>query len=79
MPILNDIMDSEVIGPLIRQGRAEGRREGQLALLLRQMEKRFGSVPDTYRTRLAALTPPEREAAGLRLMDAERMEDLFER
>jgi hypothetical protein len=75
MPILNDIMDSEVFGPLIRQGRAEG----QLSLLLRQMEKRFGSVPDTYRTRLAALTPPELEAAGLRLMDAGRIEDLFEK
>ncbi len=38
MPILNDIMDNEVIGPLIRQGRAEG----QLEIVLSQIEKRFG-------------------------------------
>jgi hypothetical protein len=89
MPILNDIMDSEIFGPLIRQGRAEGRAEGrvegevegrvkgQVALLLRLMEKRFGAVPRRYRTRLAALAPAELESVGLRLMDAERIEDLF--
>lgn len=81
MPILNDIMDSEVFGPLIRQGRAEGRAEGrsegQMTLLLRLVEKRFGSVPERYRARLASLSSAELEAAGLRLMDAARLEDLF--
>jgi hypothetical protein len=73
MPILNDIMDSEVFGPLIRQGRAEGLAE----LLLALTEERFGKVPARYRKRLAALTPAELKTAGLRLMKAERIEDLF--
>ena len=79
MPILNDIMDSEVFGPLIRQGRAEGRVEGSRAILLALMEKRFGNVPPRFRKRLAALTPEELSVAGLRILDAERIDDLFVR
>jgi hypothetical protein len=75
MPILNDIMDDEVIGPLIRQGRVEG----QLALLTRQIEKRFGNIPPNIRKRIAALKPAQLERAGLRLLDAEHIEDLFAR
>ena len=75
MPIHGDIMDHSVIGPLIRQGRAEG----QLALLTRLIEKRFGSIPPGIRKRIAALKPAQLERAGLRLLDAERIEDLFAR
>ncbi len=83
MPILNDIMDNEIFGPAIRQGRAEGRAEGrtegQIEILLRQAEKRFGSVPPRVRKRLGALKPEQLKAAALRLLDAERIEDLFAR
>lgn len=75
MPILNDIMDHGVIGPLLRQGRAEG----ELALLRRQIEKKFGVASLRFRKRLEALKPAEIEAAGLRLLDAGSIEDLFER
>jgi hypothetical protein len=75
MPILNDIMEHSVFGPLIRQGRVEG----QLALLTRQIEKRFGSIPPGIRKRIAALKPAQLERAGLRLLDADRIEDLFAR
>ena len=79
MPITEDIMDHGVIGPLIRQGRAEGLAEGQMEMLLSQMEKRFGTVPPRVRKRLAALKPKEIKPAGLRLLDAERIDnDLFE-
>jgi predicted transposase YdaD len=87
MPILNDIMDHDLLGPLIRQGRdegraegrAEGRSEGQMELLLALIERRFGRVPARYRKQLAALTPEELKTAGLRLMDVQRLEDLFPR
>ncbi len=29
MPVLNDILEHEVLGPAILQGRREGRREGR--------------------------------------------------
>lgn len=79
MPIQIDIMDNEVIGPLIRKGRAEGRMEGQMEILLEMIEKRFGNVPPRIRKRLAALKPEQLKAAGLRLLDAQRIEDLFAR
>jgi hypothetical protein len=79
MPIHYDIMDHEVIGPLIRQSRAEGRIEGQTDILLRMIEKRFGSVSPGIRERVTALKPAQLERTMLRLLDAERMEDLFRR
>jgi predicted transposase YdaD len=83
MPILNDIMDNKVIGPLLRQGRAEGRAagrvEGQVEMLLSQIEKRFGRVPSAVSQRIAELKPAQLNRAGLRLLDAHRIEDLFAR
>jgi predicted transposase YdaD len=79
MPILNDIMDNKVVGPLLRQGRAEGRVEGQVEMLTSQIEKRFGRIPPTISRRIAALKPAQLKRAGLRLLDAQSIEDLFAR
>jgi hypothetical protein len=79
MPILNDIMDNEVVGPLLRQGRAEGRVEGQVEILLSLIEKRFGKIPPAVSQRVAALKPAQLKRVGLRLLDAHRIEDLFAR
>jgi predicted transposase YdaD len=79
MPILNDIMDNEVVGPLLRQGRAEGRVEGQVEILHTQIQKRFGRVPPAVAQRLAALKPAQLKRVALRLLDAQRIEDLFAR
>ncbi len=79
MPIQEDIRDHDYFGPLIRQASAEGRVEGQLTLLLRQIEKRFGPVPPLIREQIAALKPDQLEQAGLRLLDAPHIEDLFAR
>jgi hypothetical protein len=83
MPILNEIMDNEVVGPLLRQGRAEGRVEGrvegQVEMLLGMAEKRFGQIPPAVAERIAALKPAQLKRAGLRLLDAQRIEDLFGR
>lgn len=75
MPIQEDIMDHDTIGPLIRKGRAEG----QMALLLRLIEKRFGAITPETRKRLDSLDPKQVEQVGLRLLDARRIEDLFPR
>jgi predicted transposase YdaD len=81
MPIMEDIMDHDVIGPAIRkglrQGRAEGRVEGQVEMLCSQIEKRFGRIPSAVEQRIAALKPAQLKRVGLRLLDAQRIEDLF--
>ena len=82
MPLLDDVMDNKVFGPKLRralaQGREEGRHDGELTVLLRQAEKRFGPVPDTVRTRLEKMSDAELEAAALRLLDARTVEELLD-
>ena len=77
MPILDDIMDHDILGPAIRQGRAEGRVEGEQALFIRLAEKRFGPVPAWARQRLEAMSASELEETALRLLDAASLEELL--
>jgi predicted transposase YdaD len=67
MPILDDIMDHDLLGPLIRrgqqEGRQEGRHEGELTVILRLLRKRFGVLQIGTEERLAARSvryPPAR-------------------
>jgi hypothetical protein len=73
MPILNDIMDNKVFGPVIRQGRQEGRQ----AMLRRQLEKRFGPMPQWVEKRLASLNIDDLDEVAIRVLDASSFEDLF--
>jgi Domain of unknown function (DUF4351) len=77
MPIQEDIMDDEVLGPWLRQKHAEGRVPGKVELLMGLVEKKFSVIPPRIRKRIALLKPDQLKAAGLRLLDARRIEDLF--
>jgi predicted transposase YdaD len=91
MPILNDIMDHEVIGPAIRQGRREGKVEGKLegklegkieeavALAQRMLKARFGPLSPKTKRCLAKLTLPELEDLAIRLLTAKSITELFPR
>jgi hypothetical protein len=79
MPILLDIMDNEVLGPVLRKGLRQGRVEGQVEILLSQIQKRFGRVPPAVSERISGLKPAHLKRVGLRLLDAQRIEDLFAR
>ncbi len=73
MPILNDIMDHQIIGPAIRQGRLEGER----TIVLRLITRRFGPVPASARKRIESFTAPKLERISLRLLDANSLEELL--
>jgi hypothetical protein len=77
MPILDDIMDHDLLGPERRRGIALGRAEGARAVVLRQIGKRFGPVPEWVKQRLDSLPEPDIEQVGLRLLDARSLEDLL--
>jgi predicted transposase YdaD len=81
MPILNDILDHEVIGPAILQGRQEGRqegrREGRHEMLGRLLEKRFGPIPAWVEPRLANLSAAELDSVAVRVFDISHLEELF--
>lgn len=73
MPIQEDIMDDEVLGPIFRQSHTRG----QIEVLARQIEKRFGGMLPQIRERLSSLTADQLDAISLRVLDANRIEDLF--
>jgi predicted transposase YdaD len=77
MPIFIDINENEVLGPPYRKGLAEGRQEGELALLRRQIQKRFGSVPAWAEEQLGKRSSTELEALAERILDASSLEDLL--
>jgi hypothetical protein len=81
MPIDLDIRDHEVLGPMFieaeQKGRREGRQEGELTVLRRQIEKRFGPLPDWAGEKLAALPVSALEDLSERVLDAKSVEELL--
>jgi flagellar biosynthesis/type III secretory pathway protein FliH len=89
MPILDDIMDHEVLGRErrrgieqglaqgIEQGLERGREEGERKVVLRLIEQRFGPVPDWAQQRLKTLSSGDLETLELRLLDAPSLEALL--
>jgi hypothetical protein len=66
-------MDHEVIGPEIRKGI----HLGELTILRRQIEKRFGSLPVSVEERLSKLSAKELEELSVRVLDAGSIEELL--
>ena len=85
MPILNDLLSHEVIGPAILQGRREGlqeglqegRREGVQEIVRTLIGKRFGFVPDWIDSRITSLSVSELDDIAVRLLDVPSLEALF--
>ncbi len=69
MPITEDIRDHDLLGPAITRGERN--------LVIRQIEKRFGSIPGWALQRLESMTYHQVEETGLRLLDARTIEELF--
>lgn len=62
----------------IAEGRSEGRSEGKVELITRQLTRRFGLLPATFRERLAAASPAELDRCAERLLDATSLDDVFD-
>ena len=85
MPILNDILDHEVLGREykkglekgVQQGLEQGVQRGELMVLRRQIEKRFGSIPPWAEEQLARLSASELENLSVRVLDANTLEELL--
>jgi hypothetical protein len=85
MPILNDVLENKVLGREFKRGLKEGKQQGleegelsgELKVLRRQIEKRFGPLPDWAEKRLAARSASELEELSVRVLDAETLEELL--
>jgi predicted transposase YdaD len=89
MPILDDIMDHDLLGPAIRQGMQKGLelglkqgvqqgvQRGELTILRRQLAKRFGALPAAIDERLSTLSTAQLEDLSVRLFDVKSIDELF--
>jgi len=73
LPILDDIMDHQIIGPAIRQGQIEG----TLDILREQITDRFGAPSPESEERLAKMSVAELKGLGVRLMHVKSLTELF--
>jgi predicted transposase YdaD len=90
MPILQDIMDHKVIGRERKkgiaigreegreEGRNEGIHEGELKMLCRLIEKRFGPIPADAAKILHEKSLAELEELGLRILDVDSLTALLQ-
>ena len=61
----------------LEKGLEKGREEGKRDLLLEQLERRFGPLPQATVKRVRALTSPEElSRLAARVLDAPSLEDL---
>jgi hypothetical protein len=85
MPLLNDILENRVLGREfkrgleegVQQGLQQGVHQGELILLRRLIEERFGPIPQWAEDRLAASSAAELEELGVRVLKAKTIEELF--
>jgi hypothetical protein len=70
MPLYDSILDNKVLGREYKRG--------ELALLRRLIEKRFGTLPNWAEERLTGRSVPEIEEVGLRLLEVASLEDLLQ-
>jgi hypothetical protein len=77
MPIDLDIREHEFLGPLIIEAERKGRHEGELTVLRRQIERRFGPLPVWAGEKLAALPASALEDLSERVLDAKSVEELL--
>jgi predicted transposase YdaD len=76
MPILDDILDHDVLGPVLRQGREEGLAVAR-RMIRRYLQQRFGIVPPWVDARIASLSAPELETLHDRIPEVSDVKDLF--
>ena len=89
MPIEADIREHQVLGPLFKEAHKEGReegvqvgrkqgvQEGELTVLRRQIQKRFGRLPKWANEKLAALSTTRLENLSERVLDAKSLDELL--
>jgi flagellar biosynthesis/type III secretory pathway protein FliH len=62
----------------LREGLEQGRRQGEAELLMRQLRRKFGSVPRKIQTRLRNAQPEQLLDWGERLLTANSLEEVFQ-
>lgn len=62
----------------IEQGFGQGLTRGEANILIRQLQRRFGELPEDTLNRIENASAPQLEAWSLRLLDSKTLEGVFE-
>ena len=68
--------ESVIVQEILEEGRQEGRQEGRRSLILRQLTRQAGQVPEALRSRLNDLSLEQLENLGEALLDFTAIADL---
>ncbi|MEO5327446.1 MAG: DUF4351 domain-containing protein [Magnetococcus sp. THC-1_WYH] len=60
-----------------RDGKKEGEKKGEAKILTRQLQRRFGSIPDWASEKITQAELPSLENWSLRIFDAQTLDDVF--
>jgi hypothetical protein len=74
MPVFNPIMDNKVLGREIKRGI----QLGELKVLRRQIEARFGAIPAWAENKIADYSSEQVENLAVRVLSAESLEELLD-
>ena len=85
LPMLEEKFMATLAEKWLEQGRQEGLTKGQIEgiqagerrVLLRQLELRFGSLPEEYRERIATADPDTLLIWSERVLSAHQLEEIF--
>jgi hypothetical protein len=81
MPLERFLPMSDIGKEIYAKGRkgglSDGRKEGLRGLLIRQLTRRFGSLPEAAMSRIQAAGPEQLESWGERLLSASSLDDVF--
>ena len=69
MPVYIDISENKVLGPAFKKG--------ELTVIRRLIEKRFGPIPAWAEERLVGRSTNELEDLSVRVLDAQSIEDML--
>lgn len=61
----------------IAEGKQEGKQEGEQNLVVRQLQKRVGNLPEEIRKKIQTLSLNQLELLGEALLDFTAIDDLF--
>ncbi|EAW43223.1 hypothetical protein N9414_00560 [Nodularia spumigena CCY9414] len=70
------LKETRVYREIKEEGREEGREEGERSLVLRQLTRRVGELPQEVRSRVETLSLEQLENLGEALLDFSSMADL---
>ncbi|MEO5327833.1 MAG: DUF4351 domain-containing protein [Magnetococcus sp. THC-1_WYH] len=81
MSLTFNLMENDVFRPIIMKMQMEseqiGEQKGEAKMLIHQLQRRFGDVPEWVNEKIAKAESSSLETWGLRIFDAQSLDDVF--